>query len=170
MLTILFSALVSCTDEKEFVHCELTLVLDKSFKEEESLEYDLLLSNGTIAVSLTRISFEAGFESGIPETLTPKGFAAFFMNKSGKSEELLMHGDLPYYTYTESVDGKNIFYTVTFYRSLHAYFMVAYATPLQNKDELDAKMLWYAERAYFNDAPGRLKIQALELAELFTIA
>ena len=153
ILTFSFSILVSCSDTEEFTHCELTLVLDGDFEEEKSEEYDLLLSNGEVVVSLTRISFEAGFDSGIPETLTPKGFAAFFMHKSGKSEELLMHGDLPYYTYTESINGNDIFYTVTFYRSFNAYFMVAYATPLQNKNEWSHKFLWYAENAYFNDAP-----------------
>lgn len=153
ILTFSFFALVSCSDTKEFTHCELTLVLDKSFQEQESEEFDLLLSNGDAVISLTRISFEAGFDSGIPDTLTPKGFAAFFMNKSGKSDELLMRGELPYYTYNESVNGSDIFYTVTFYRSYNAYFIVAYATPLQNKNELSEKFLWYAENAYFNDAP-----------------
>ena len=71
ILTFSFSILVSCSDTEEFTHCELTLVLDKSFREEESEEYDLLLSNGEAVVSLTRISFEAGFDSGIPPSLPP---------------------------------------------------------------------------------------------------
>ena len=148
-----FFAFVSCSDNVEFAHCELTLVLDDGFEAEKSEEFDLLLSNGDAVVSLTRISFDAGVESGIDETYTAKGFAAFFMNKSGKSEELLMRGDVPYYTYTEKVNGSDIFYTVTFYRSFNAYFMVAYATPLENKNEWSERFLGYAEDAYFNDAP-----------------
>lgn len=147
--------LASCGEGKkaEFNHCELTLVLDKGYEQEKSEDFDLLLSNGDVAVSLLRISFEAGFQQGIPDTYTAKGFAAFFMNKSEKSDTLLMRGDVPYYTYTEDVGDREIFYTVTFYRSFDAYFMVAYATDEKNKGELSEKFLEYAEAAYFNNAP-----------------
>ena len=148
--------LASCGDsdkKAEFTHCELTLVLDKSFEEEPSEDFDMLVSNGDVAVSLLRISFEAGFKQGISDTYTAKGFAAFFMNKSEKSDTLLMRDDVPYYTYTESVGEREIFYTVTFYRSFDAYFMVAYAIDEKNKDELSEKILEYAEAAYFNNAP-----------------
>jgi len=153
-LTLVFCFLVSCgTDPKEFTHCELTLVLDESFKEEKSESFDLFLSNGDVAISLLRISFQAGFEQGIIDTYTAKGFAAFFMHKSEKSEELLMYGDVPYYTYTETSSGSDIFYTVTFYRSFNAYFVVAYAANEENKEEYRDKFLEYADKAYFNDAP-----------------
>ena len=157
ILTLLAASLLSCKDsvaEKEFSHCELTLVLDGSFSEERSEDFDMLVTNGDIAVSLIRISFEAGFSQGISDTYTAKNFAAFFMNKSEKSDNLLMHGDVPYYTYTESISGTEpVFYTVTFYRSHHAYFVVAYAVAEKNKSKFEAKVLQYAEAAYFNDAP-----------------
>ena len=156
ILTLLFSLLISCKDSSvsgEFTHCELTLVLDESFSEEKSEDFDLLLSSEEVAVSLIRISFDAAVDYGIEETYTAKGFAAFFMHKSEKSKELLMHGDVPYYTYTEEISGNDIFYTVTFYRSYNAYFVAAYATPEKNKDAYTDKFLEYAENAYFNDAP-----------------
>lgn len=155
ILTLVAAVFVSCkdTDTKEFTHCELTLVLDEDFQTEESDDFDLLLSNGDVAVSLIRISFEAGFNQGISDTYTAKGFAAFFMTKSEKNAELLMFGDVPYYTYTETAGESEIFYTVTFYRSYNAYFVVAYATALENRDILSEKFLEYADNAYFNDAP-----------------
>lgn len=153
ILTLIFTCLVSCSDVREFTHCELTLVLDKSFEEEESDDFDLLLTNGDVAVSLIRITFEAGFNQGISDTYTAKGFAAFFMNKSGKSEEIYEYGDVPYYTYTETSGDREIFYTVTFYRSFNAYFIVAYATGAKYKDGYPEQFLEYALNAYFNDAP-----------------
>ena len=154
MLALLFS-LVSCgdPDPKEFTHCELTLLLDDSFEAEESEDFDLFLSNGAVAVSLIRLSFSAAFDQGILDTYTPKGFAAFFMHKSEKSDDLYMHGEVPYYNYTENISGRDIYYTVTFYRSYNAYFIVAYAVDEKNKDELSAQILQYAENAYFNDGP-----------------
>ena len=151
ILTLLSSLLVSCKESEtcEFTHCEMTLVLDGSFEEEESDDFDLLISNGDAVVSLIRISFEAGFSQGIIDSHTPKSFAAFFMTESGKSEELFTHGDVPYYTYTEN----GVFYTVTFYRSHYAYFVITYATTEENKDAFFEKFLLFAENAYFNDAP-----------------
>ena len=154
LIAIVISSLFSCSDDSgEFTHCELTLVLDESFQAEESEDFDLLISNGETAVSVIRITFEAGFDSGISDTYTAKGFAAFFMNKNGKSDTLLMHEHVPYYTYKETVNGSELFYTVTFYRSYNAYFVVTYATRAQNEQLLSDKFLQYAASAYFNDAP-----------------
>ena len=155
ILTSIISLLTSCKDEaKEFVHCEMTLVLDESFSEEESESFDLLLSNGDIVVSLIRISFEAGYGQGISDTYTAKGFAAFFLNKSGKEATLCEEGSVPYYVYTESTeDGAEISYTVSFYRSFNAYFVVTYAVAKENESELSDEILGYLRSAYFNDAP-----------------
>ena len=153
ILTLTVGALISCTREKEFTYCEMVLSLDTSFEEEEDENFDFIVSNGEVAVSIVRISLDACLDMGISETYTPKGFAAFFMNKSGKSDELLMRGTIPYYTYTQETDGREIFYTVTFYRSMHAYFAVAYATESKNKEEKGEIFLEYADAVYFNDAP-----------------
>ena len=153
ILTAIALMLSACSESYEFTHCELTLILEEGFEEKESDNYDLLVSNGEAVVSLNRISLDTSFESGISDTYTAKGFAAFFMNKSGKSDELLMRGDVPYYTYTEKVGEREIFYTVTFYRSYNAYFTVAYATGAEMKEDYSEKFLIFAERAYFNDAP-----------------
>ena len=149
---ILISQLIGCSDSKSFSHCELTLVLDKDFSREESEEFDLLLSNGELVLGVNRISFAAGLNQGISDTYTDKGFAAFFMHESGKSENLLMHGSIPYYTYTENGEGSDYFYTVTFYRSKHAYFTVAYVTESDKKELWSERILKFAEAAYFNDA------------------
>ena len=153
ILTLCFQMLVSCSDEKEFTYCELVLTLDDSFEEENDENSNFTLSNGEIVVDVIRISLDASLDVGISPTYTPRGFAAFFMNKSGKSDELLMRGDIPYYTYVEETNGRELFYTVTFYRSMHAYFAVAYATAAENREAYAERFLEYADSVYFNDAP-----------------
>ena len=157
ILTFLLGFLISCERERSFTHCELTLVLDDSFEQTESADFDLLISNGDIAVSLIRISFDAALKQGIPDNYSVEKFAKFFMTKSEKSDTLAEHGDVPYYCYTEMVNGRDLFYTVTFYRSYNAYFVVAYATDLRNKEKYEKSFLDYSQRAYFNDAPALTK-------------
>ncbi len=153
ILTLCFQMLVSCSNEKEFTYCELVLTLDDSFEEESDEDFDFILSNGETVVSVVRVSLDVSLDIGISPTYTPRGFAAFFMNKSGKSDELLMRGDIPYYIYVEETNGREIFYTVTFYRSIHAYFAVAYATEAENREAFAERFLEYAELVYFSDAP-----------------
>ena len=158
ILTFIISLLTSCGDseieEKEFVHCEMTLVLDDSFEAEESENFDLIISNGDIAISLIRISFEAGYGQGISDTFTAKGFAAFFLYNSGKDAELSEHGSVPYYVYSEkSENGGEVSYTVTFYRSLNAYFVVTYAVSKEDYESHSDKIFEYSSKVYFNDAP-----------------
>ena len=153
LLLFVISFLTSCGGVKEFTHCELTLPLGRDFEEKESTDYDLLLSDGKIAVAVTRITFIAGYNQGIPDTYSAKAFANFFMKKSGNGDTVLMLGDVPYFTYT--ADGKNteMFYLVTFYRSLNAYFIVTYASKEQDREETEARMFDYVASVYFNDAP-----------------
>ena len=154
---ILLTALLFCSCKDSggvFTHAELTLVLDGSFEEKESEDFDLLLSNGTVAVSVTRLSFVAAFNQGISDTYTAKGFGAFFMHQSGKSDEIFVEGDVPYYTYTEKTEKNELFYTVTFYRSKNAYFIVSYVTPAENGEEYLQAFLNFAKAAYFNDSTG----------------
>ena len=146
-------SLVSCSREKEFSHCELTLVLDDSFEEKESEEYDLLLTDGEVVISITRISFVVSPSMGFPETDTSKGFAANYMHRTEGSDELLTYGDVPYYTYTEEYEGAQFFHTYTFYRSYQAYFVVAYSVRGENGEASLDRFLEYADAAYFNDAP-----------------
>lgn len=147
------SSLTGCKRDKEFTHCELTLVLDDSFTSEESEEYDLLLTDGDVIVTLIRISFPAALATGIPDTYTAKGFAAFFMHESAKSDDLLMYGDVPYYTYTEKYSGSSFYHTVTFYRSYSAYFVVGYSVAGEGDSSQLNRFLEYSKKAYFNDSP-----------------
>ncbi len=153
IFAFLLCSLASCSREKEFTHCELTLVLDSSFEEKTSEEYDILLTDGEIAVSITRISFVIAPTMGFPETDTAKGFAANYMHRTEGSDTLLTYEGIPYYTYTEEYEGETFFHTFTFYRSYQAYFIVSYS--VRGKDgqrQLD-RILEYADAAYFNDAP-----------------
>lgn len=157
ILTLLLTLIVSCGEREEggkFTHAELTMVLDESFSREDSSDFDLLISNGELAISVMRLSFDICEDQGISQTYTPRGFAAFFMTKSEKSDELLTYGDTPYYVYTENVSGSELFYTVTFYRTMNAYFVITYATPVEYKADYEQKIFEYASALYFNDAPN----------------
>ena len=153
LLLFLGFSLIGCGDSGVFTHCELSIPLDESFREKESDSFDLLISDGQVAVGVTRLSFIAALNQGISDTYTAKGFAAFFMHESGKSDKLDVYEDVPYYTYTEQGENTEMFYTAAFYRSMNAYFIVIFGCPADLSDERAEDMLKYAAGAYFNDAP-----------------
>lgn len=153
IFAFLLCSLISCTQEKEFSHCELTLVLDSSFEEKTSEDYDLLITDGEVVITVTRITFVISPSMGFPETDTAKGFAANYMHRTEGSDELLTYGDVPYYTYTEEYQGNEFFHTLTFYRSYQAYFIVGYSVIANDGEKYLDSFLEYADAAYFNDAP-----------------
>lgn len=150
VLLTVAAALVSCSDECAFTHCEITLTLPKDFGERESENFDLLLSNGEATVGISRITFIAGFNQGIPETYTAKQFASFFMYKSGKDAEIYSYGDVPYYSYTEDSGSKTLYCLATFYRTRYAYIYVLYSTDESKESEWREKFLSYATSASFD--------------------
>lgn len=153
MLILIALSLVGCSDEAmTFSHCELSLVTDGGFEERESADYDLLLSNGEIAIGVLRLSFLAALDLGISDTYTAKGFAAFRMHETKKSDEIKMHADVPYFTYTEERENGDYYYTVAYFRSMYAYFEVAFASAY-NDEATNSEILKIIEEIYFNDAP-----------------
>ena len=150
MLITVATLLVSCSDERDFTHCEITLTLPKDFKERESENFDLLISNGEATVGVSRITFIAGFNQGIPETYTAKQFASFFMYHSGKSKELYNYGGVPYYSYTEESGAKTLYCLATFYRTRYAYIYVLYSTDASKESEWRESFLKCAATAVFD--------------------
>ena len=141
---------VSCgSSPVTYSHCELSVTVDPDYEKRESEDFDLLISNGETAIGVFRISFLAALDQGISDTYTAKGFAAYCMNKTGKSDTLLMRGDVPYYTYVEHRTSGDVYYTVSYFRSMHAYFEVAFASAESDCDEI----FDIIDGIYFNDAP-----------------
>ena len=150
VLTAVLTLLVSCSDERDFTHCEITLTLPKDFKERESENFDLLVSNGEAFIGISRITFIAGFNQGIPETYTAKQFASFFMYNSGKEAELYTYGDVPYYSYIEESGSKTLYCLATFYRTRYAYIYVLYSTEESKESKWREQFLSYATSVSFD--------------------
>ena len=121
---VLVFSLFSCGDY--YGHCELVLPLDKEYQAVESEGFDKSYTNGVYAVGIVRISFEAGFNQGIPETMSARELARFWKTQTGKDAVIETDGTTPYYTY--ELDG--YFYLSGFYRSPYAYFVVLMSAPI----------------------------------------
>lgn len=142
VILFLFS-FVSC--DTGYTHCEMTLHLDKSYERVEYEGFDAAFSNGAAIVGMLRISFEAGFNQGIPETMNPREFASFWQNRVDRDGKIFLDRVTPYYTYTQ--DG--YFYVNGFYRSQNAYFVVLLACPEENCDEYYERFLDILDTATF---------------------
>ena len=149
---LLFSALLSlfaCNEEKIYGHAELQIALDEDFDEFDSESFDAVYTNGKAIVGIMRISFEASFNEGIPDALTPEQFARLYKTITKRDAEITFHGNTPYYEYRELQDGVENSYLASFYRSKHAYFAVIFATPTAFYPELKNEFLSLTDTVIF---------------------
>ena len=98
----------------------MRLPIGEDYQRAEDENFDAVFTNGSYVVAISRITFSAGFLQGVPDTMSAREFAYFFMNKTDRNCELHTDSLTPYYIYFE--DG--YFYLNAFYRSPHAYFTV----------------------------------------------
>ena len=74
--------------------------------------FDKCYTNGIYAVGIVRISFEAGFNQGIPETMSAAEFAHFWKTKTDRDAAVETDALTPYYTYEHDErrddDGLNV--------------------------------------------------------------
>ena len=147
-------SLFSCNEER--VRCsyaELAIDLPKSFQpyEQEGI-FDAAFYDGETMVGIVRISFVAGYDNGIPDTLSPEKFAQYYMSSIGRTGSVDKRGDVPYFIYYNTDSSTTYFYLATFYRTLYAYFAVTYITEAKNEYKNTEKYLEYATSAYMLDA------------------
>ena len=144
---------VSCAERK--VRCsyaELALDLPRSFEPYLAEDtFDAAFYDGVTMVGMLRVSFVAGYDNGIPDTLSPEGFARYYMNKTGKEADIDFVGEVPYFIYYNTEGGTTYFYLATFYRTLYAYFAVTYITEASNEYRNTDSYLEYASSAYMLD-------------------
>ena len=140
---------VSCDKEKVFGHAELTIALTDDFSEIEAESFDAAYSNGESVVGIYRISFAAGFNQGIPDFLTAREFASFYMKASGRNVEIKEAHNVPYYEYTEEQEGLMNSYLASFFRSKYAYFVILFATSEALYRDLAAEFLDFADTVIF---------------------
>ncbi len=130
-LAVIFLAVVSlllsscAADESYYGHCELVLPLEGDYKKAEADGFDAVFTNGVYTVGIIRISFEAGFNQGIPETMSQSELAYFWQKKTDRTADVCTDKATPYYAYSE--DGH--FYANGFYRTPYAYFVVLMTAP-----------------------------------------
>ena len=141
-------ALASC-DEDFYGHAELRISLSEDFREFEAESFDAAYTNGRALVGILRVSFEAGFNEGIPDMLTPEQFARFYKTATGREAQINTHENTPYYEYTELQEGVKNSYLASFYRSRYAYFAVIFATPERFYEEQKPQFLSYTETVIF---------------------
>ena len=151
---ILFSAILlslfSCDEEISYGHAELEIALSEDFREFEAENFDAAYTNGKAVVGIIRISFDASYNQGISDALTPEQFARLYKTATKREAEITLFGFTPYYEYTELQDGVENSYLASFYRSKYAYFAVIFATPQLFYPELKDEFLSYTETVIFS--------------------
>lgn len=146
LIVVLSLLSFSCGKEK-FGHAEMRIPLNSDFESLEIDGYDVAYSNGEKVVAAMRISFEAGFNQGIPETFTPTEFAAFYLKEVGRNEEVERDGYLAFCDYKVTDGEVDYYYLISFYRTKFAYFVVLFSAP--DGDNLRADFLEMANSIYF---------------------
>lgn len=147
LLSSCFVSLFSC-DKPIPGHAEARIPIS-GFEATEAEGFDAAYTNGESVVGMIRISFEAGFNQGIPETLSAKKFAEFYMKKTERDCEIKQIGIIPYYEYTDGEGDSQLYYLATFYRTKYAYFLILFATDDSLGEELRDEFLEMAESVYF---------------------
>lgn len=118
---LIISTLLLTSCGEDFSHCELSLPLSSDYRRVDGGKgFDAVFTNGEAIAGMIRISFIAGFNQGIQETMSSYEFAEFWKNKIGRDAKVMTDIKTPYYTYRE--DG--YFYLCGFYRTPDAYFVV----------------------------------------------
>ena len=145
---LLIFTLASCGGDTVYSHAELVLPLEDEYVELESVIYDKVYTNETYVITVTRISFEAGMNEGIPETLSLPQFAEYYLEKCSR-EANIIKGDIVYCEYYASEGGEEHFYFESFYRSPYAYFIVLFASHSSIEQEAREDFIEYAKNIKF---------------------
>ncbi len=148
LIAALFILCASCGKEK-FGHAEMRIPLNSDFESVEIEGYDSAYSDGKKVVATMRISFEAGFNQGIPETFTPQEFAAFYLKEVGREAEIQKDGYLAFCEYKVKDGELDYYYMLSFYRTKFAYFVVLFTTPSFADESPREEFLKIAKSIYF---------------------
>lgn len=140
-------SITSCGGKKSFTYADLTLTLDRDFYEEDSADYDLLVTNGKATAALTRLSFVDAIEQNVSGAMSADAFANYLLLKNGQSADVYMRKEYAYYTYYETTSEGRLYCMATFYRTAYAYVVVLYATSSSREAEYREKFFEYADSA-----------------------
>ena len=172
LLTVILN-FFSCGGDNSYRHCEILLSLPEEYEsappDEPFLIYDasgganmfLLSSSGSVdmaftdsvsVISLSRISKEAAYDEGIPPIMSQLEFARYYRSQSGGGTEVMLHSEIPYYTYTKTSDGGGeLSFLMTFYATPNAYFIISYITASDRAVSLENSFLDIAADVEFTE-------------------
>ena len=156
LLLLLSLLLTSCSNnEKAVEYCELGIVLTEDFESYDSEgAFSVAYSDGSVIVGIARYSFVNCEELGLLTTFTPYKLATVYLEMMDRTvdEKVKEHGDVPYFTYTETAeDGSRYFYMPTFYRTQFAYFVITFITPKSRETEAREEFFGYMDSVYILD-------------------
>ena len=151
---ILLFGLCACgadkADENKTVlkHGEISIELSSDFEEMDASGYDAACSDGELVVGLTRISYTAAANEGIPASLSELAFARLYADKLGLSRGLISdYGDYVYISYSPATGYKT---TEVFLRTSYAYFIISFVHSTDGNWTLD-KTLSMLGNVYLNE-------------------
>ena len=137
LLLALFLAcsLFGCEDEVTFTCLDVNITLPNGYFEADAGDSaNMLLTNNESTVSIKRLSIIDAEKDGISGSYSDKQFAEFFMINNDLEGELASYGDVPYYSYYDTVGGRELFCISAFYRTPYAYFIIIFATSSERED------------------------------------
>ena len=147
-LVLLVSVLL-CSCEGKTEYCEIGIVLPDGYEELDSeSSFDRVYANGTDAVGIFRVSFEAAIDDGVPTTLSAKKFAEYYLEQSGLVTEVEERDNIPYFVYVEEQDGQRYMHVPTFYRTPYAYFIITFTSAGGGDEEKLGEFLEIASTVY----------------------
>ena len=120
-------------------------------KTETNGAFDVAYTDGEAVVGITRMSFDAAIDDGIPSTLSPLRFAEEYKSRTGLDDYLVKErGDVPYITYYTR-DGTEIYmHTTAFYKSYYAYFAVSFVVNSKRETKYSEDLFEIFDSAYLD--------------------
>ncbi len=148
VLALLILTLVGCSGNYT-THTlgEISIELPKQYERYADAEelFDLSLTDGRAIIGLNRISFTDAIESGLDITRTPRDFAEYYMESADVDSEVLVKGDVPYYTYTYDRLDVNYYCMIAFYRTPYAYHIATLMVKNEYKIEYENAFVDYID-------------------------
>ena len=148
-------SLFSCGDSDDIreggvvlEHCELRLPLPDGYYGIESDIYDKVYTNGEYMIALTRMSFDACANEGIPSIMSESEFAEFYLKKCER-EANVNTDPIVYADYFDSNGSDEHYYMETFYRSPYAYFIILFASDVSRAEDASEDFFGFAKQVYF---------------------
>ncbi len=132
---------------------EMGITLPSSFEEKDVPRevFDKAYSDGDMIVGFTRMSFMSSVMDGLPDTLTPRRFAEYYIERAVIYTELKMHGLVPYCIYTLGEAQTQESFLLSFYRTDYAYFIITFTVMGEFSERNIDRALSYVDTVFYTE-------------------